>query len=519
MKLPARLFALALSLACAVTAVGSRPNTPRDKRRRRWLTSLPPMKTIRCLQFVAAVAVVFSAGSGQAAEAKKPNVLFIAIDDLNHWVGHLGRHPQTKTPNIDRLAKLGVTFTKAYCAAPACNPSRASLMSGLRPSTTGCYLNSQPWNPAIAPDKLLNTQFARNGYRVFGAGKIYHGSEKGGQWTDYHSGGRGGGTALKLHPSAKDDGVGGIKFGPLANTDEQMPDYSTVSYCLEKMAEKSDQPFFIACGLVKPHMPFSVPKKWFDLFPLETIQLPPHRADDLDDVPPAGVRMAGPQGDHAAIVKSGRWPEAVQAYLATIAFCDSQIGRLLDGWEKSPQRDNTVICLWSDHGWSLGEKSHWRKFALWEEPTRTVFIWKAPGITPAGVACDRPVDYTSVYPTLCTLTGLPKPAHLEGHDITPLLKNPKAAWEHPALTTHGRMNHAIRTEGWRYIRYADGSEELYNEQTDPLEYTNLAKDQKYAGTKQELAKLLPKKDAADLPGGGGGEAERAKAKTARKNKQ
>jgi len=156
-----------------------------------------------------------------------------------------------------------------------------------------------------------------------------------------------------LHPSAKDDGVGGIKFGPLANSDEEMPDYKTVSYCLEKMAEKSDRPYFIACGLVKPHMPFSVPKKWFDMFPLDTIQLPPYREDDLDDVPPAGVRMARPEGDHAAIVRSGRWKEAVQAYLATIAFCDAQVGRLLEGWEKSPQRDKTIICLWSDHGWSL----------------------------------------------------------------------------------------------------------------------------------------------------------------------
>jgi arylsulfatase A-like enzyme len=483
------------------------------------------MNTQRCLLLILSIGLLSAVVSVPAADAKKPNVLFIAIDDLNHWVGHLGRHPQTKTPNIDRLAKLGVTFTKAYCTAPSCNPSRASLMSGLRPSTTGCYNNSQPWHPAVSDDKLLNTHFAKNGYRVYGAGKIYHSSERGGTWTDYGSGSKDAGAkkALTLHPSAKDDGVDGIKFGPLANSDEEMPDYSTVSYCLEKMAEKSDQPFFIACGFVKPHMPFSVPKKWFDLFPLETIQLPPHREDDLADVPPAGVKMAGPDRDHADIVKSGRWKEAVQAYLATIAFFDAQLGRLLDGWEKSPQRDNTVICLWSDHGWSLGEKSHWRKFALWEEPTRTVFIWKAPGVTPAGIACDRPVDYASVYPTLCSLTGLPKPAHLEGHDITPLLKNPKAAWEHPALTTWGLKNHAIRTEGWRYIRYADGSEELYNEQTDPLEYTNLAKDPKYSGTKQELSKWLPKTDAKDLPGGKGGGEDEADAKNAarkaKKNKQ
>jgi len=447
--------------------------------------------------------------------AGKPNVLVIAIDDLNHWVGHLGRNPQTSTPNIDRLAKMGVTFTKAYCTAPACNPSRASLMSGQRPSTTGCYLNSQNWRPGITEDKLLNSHFFRSGYQVFGAGKIYHGAgDRGGDWTDYFPGTGG---PLKLHPSANDDGVGGIKFGPLANTDEEMPDYGVVSYCIEKMAGASDQPFFIACGLVKPHMPFSVPKKWFDLFPLDSIQLPPHRTDDLDDVPPAGVKMAKPEGDHAAIVNSGRWKEAVQAYLATIAFCDSQVGRLLDAWEKSPQRDNTIICLWSDHGWSLGEKSHWRKFALWEEPTRTVFIWKAPGMTSGGV-CDRPVDYSSVYPTLCALTGLPQPGHLEGHDLSPLLKDPKATREVPAITTHGFQNHTVRTQDWRYIRYANGDEELYDETADPLEYTNLAGKPEHAARKAELAKWLPKTNTPDLPSGGGGEGDESK-KAKRKAKK
>ena len=233
------------------------------------------------------------------------------------------------------------------------------------------------------------------------------------------------------------------------------------------------------------------------------------RADDLDNVPPAGVKMAKPQGDHADIVKSGRWKEAVQAYLATIAFCDAQIGRLLDAWEKSPQRDNTIICLWSDHGWSLGEKSHWRKFALWEEPTRTVFIWKAPGVTPVGGVCNRPVDYTSIYPTLCALTGLPQPAHLEGRDISPLLKDVKTAWDVPAITTHGLRNHTVRTEDWRYIRYADGSGELYHNAEDPLEYTNLAGQSAHQAKQTELAQWLPKINAPELPGGGRGEGDDA----------
>lgn len=210
-------------------------------------------------------------------------------------------------------------------------------------------------------------------------------------------------------------------------------------------------------------MPFSVLKKWFDMFPLDTIQLPPHRADDLDDVPLAGVKMAGPQGDHAKIIASGRWKEAVQAYLATIAFCDSQVGRLLDGLEKSPHRDNTIVCLWSDHGWSLGEKSHWRKFALWEEPTRRVFAWKVPGVTQPGSVCGRTVDYVNIYPTICDLAGLPQPKHLDGHSFVSLLKNPEADWGLPVITTHGFKNQTVRTEAWRYIRYANGDEELYDE--------------------------------------------------------
>jgi len=466
----------------------------------------------RSLAFVLSVFVLLAGGLSSAQGADRPNVLFIAIDDLNHWVGHLGRHPQTKTPNIDRLAKQGVTFTRAYCTAPACNPSRASLMSGQRPSTTGCYLNSQNWRPGISEDKLLNSHFAREGYRVYGAGKIYHGAaDRGGEWTDYFPGK---GTP-KRHPDAKDDGVGGIQFYPVAETDEEMPDYGVVSYGIEKLQEKSDKPFFLAVGLVKPHMPFSVPKKWYDQFPLESIELPPHRADDLADVPPAGVKMAGPQGDHAKIVASGRWKEAVQAYLATIAFCDSQVGRLLDGLEKSPHRDNTIVCLWSDHGWSLGEKSHWRKFALWEEPTRTVFVWKVPGVTAPGGVCGRTVDYSNIYPTVCELTGLPRPDHLDGASFASLLKDPQGAWDHPAVTTHGFKNHTVRSEGWRYIRYANGDEELYDESADPLEYRNLAGLSEFAAQKAAMAKSLPKTDAADLPatrGGGNGRGAAARKK-------
>jgi arylsulfatase A-like enzyme len=206
----------------------------------------------------------------------------------------------------------------------------------------------------------------------------------------------------------------------------------------------------------------------------------------------------------------------VQAYLATIAYCDHEVGRLIDAWEKSPEKDNTIICLWSDHGWSLGEKEHWRKFALWEEPTRTVFIWKAPGVTQPGGLCARPVDYASIYPTLCSLAGIPAPSHLEGADISVLLRNPAAEWQLPAVTTWMKGNHAVRTEDWRYILYADGSEELYHAAADPLEHVNLAARPEMAAKKAELAKFIPTKDAPDLPRGKGGDSEEGGGAPARK---
>jgi arylsulfatase A-like enzyme len=450
------------------------------------------MRWLLCL--AAAAAACWPASAADAP--KRPNVLFIAVDDLNHWVGHLGRNPQAKTPNIDRLAKKGVTFTRAYCAAPVCNPSRAALLSGLRPSSTGVYDNGQDWKPVIDKDKTLTTQFLKAGCDVYGAGKIYHASaHRPGEWTDYFVGGK---EKAKAHPDAKDDGVGGIRFKPLTD-DSTLADKVIVDYGIRQLRAKHDKPFFLAVGLHKPHMPWDVPKKYYDLFPLDKVELPPTREDDLKDVPPAGVRMAKPQGDHAAILRSGRWKEAVQGYLAAIAYCDAQVGRLLDAFDKSPYRENTVIVFWGDHGWHLGEKQHWRKFALWEEATRVPCIWVAPGVTKPGGVCDRTVDLMCVYPTLCCLCGLERPGHLEGEDIKPLLLDPKARWEKPAISTFHRNNHAVRTARWRYIRYADGGEELYDHDQDEYEWTNLAKDVRYADVKKELIKLLPTTNKPELP--------------------
>ncbi|WP_395090539.1 sulfatase [Armatimonas sp.] len=443
------------------------------------------------------VALLTSAAMAQS----KPNVLFIAVDDLNAWVGHLGANPQAKTPNIDRLAKRGVTFTRAYCAAPVCNPSRAALMSGLRPGATGVYDNSEPWQPVISKDKTLTTQFLGAGYEVFGAGKIYHSSaHRPGEWSDYLAGENR--TAKETaHPTAKNDGVGGIKFQPLTD-DSTLSDEGIVDYGIQHLGKKHDKPFFLAVGVHKPHMPWNVPKKYYDRFPLETIKLPAgYREDDLKDVPPAGVKLAKPQGDHAQMLESGRWKEAIQGYLAAISYCDEQIGRLLDAYDKSPEKENTIIVFWGDHGWHLGEKSHWRKFALWEEAVRAPFIWVAPGVTKPGGVCDRTVDFMSIFPTLCDLTGIARPAHVEGSNLRTLLANPKAAWSTPAITTYGQNNHTVRDANWRYIRYANGDEELYDEIKDPYEFTNLASKPELANVKAELAKWLPKINKPAAKGG------------------
>jgi iduronate 2-sulfatase len=447
-------------------------------------------------RLIVGIALLFGFSSVQvmgAEPTKRPNVLFIAVDDLRDWVGYLNKNPQTITPNIDKLAKRGLAFTRSYCAAPVCNPSRAALMSGMRPSTTGVYDNGNDWRKVIPPEQTLNDTFRKAGYFVCGAGKIYHGAyERRADWDDYLT--REGGNPL---PKGN-DGVGGIKFAPLDCKDEDLAEWKITNYAIEQLGKKHDKPFFIACGLHKPHMPWNVPQKYYDMHPLKDIKLPPLMENDLADIPPAGIRMARPEGDHKAIVDSGRWKEAIQGYLAAITYCDAMIGRLMDAFEKSAYRDNTIVVFWCDHGWHLGEKEHWRKFALWEEATRSPLIWCVPGMTKTGSVCERTVDFMTIYPTLTDLCGIPTPKHVEGKSIRPLLADPKATWSEPAVTTYRFKNHTVRTEEWRYIRYANGDEELYNEVKDPNEWTNLALKPEYADKKKELAKLLPAKDAADI---------------------
>lgn len=440
-----------------------------------------------------------------AAPKDKPNILLIIADDLNNWVGPMKGHPQTITPNLDRLAKRGVTFQNAQASAPLCNPSRASFMTGRRPSTTGIYDNDQPAMPHIPRGVAINDYIRKFGYTSLGSGKIYHYHQY--REEDWDKVVFYADDTLPNHEAVRRPGPFGYRMftedKPQEKFNEQraesaLVDYRSVSWAIEEL-QKQNGPFFLACGIHRPHTPWDVPKKYYDMHPMESITLPEVLPNDLDDVPQAGINFARPNGVHAEILKLGIWKDRVRAYLAAISYCDAQVGRLLDALDNSKFRDNTIVIFVGDNGWHLGEKKHWGKSALWKQATNVPLIWSVPGMTPNGASCDRAVDLDSIFPTLCELTGIPKPEWAEGTSITKLLKKPASKWDVPAISTYLQNNHAIITDEWRYIRYADGSEELYNEKADGREWTNKASDPKLAKVKVELAKYLPKVNATPVP--------------------
>lgn len=443
--------------------------------------------------------VLTTLASVEAVE--QPNVLFLAIDDLNDWIGALNGHPQSRTPNLDRLVSRGTLFTNCHCPAPACNPSRAALMTGIRPSTSGVYHNPQPWRKAMPDAVTLSQHFMQNGYAALGAGKIYHGRYPDPEsWDDYFPAKNRNHPAdpvPKNRPLNRLPKTAHFDWGPVHASTAEMGDHKVVSWVIDQLHSDHGRPFFLACGIFRPHLPWYVPPSYFERFPLDKIELPKVLETDLEDVPLAGRRMANPEKDHSRVVGHDQWKRAVQGYLASIAFADDQVGRLLDALDASPYKKNTIIVFWTDHGWHLGEKQHWRKFALWERATKTPMAIVAPGITKENQRCEKPVNLVDIYPTLIDICNLPKRSELDGVSLRPLLQDADAVWTRPSLTTHGRNNHALRSSRYRYIRYADGSEELYDHQVDPHEWKNLAAVEAMAAIKSDLAKWLPGTNAAE----------------------
>jgi len=447
------------------------------------------------LFFVWLLATVASANA-TADPQSKPNVLFIAVDDLNDWTGYLGGHPQAHTPNIDALANRSIAFTHAYSPAPACGPCRTALMYGLYPHRSGSYGHHGVYDPAnlLSEDQLpLNLTFQNNGYYTAGCGKIFHYGEKRG-WDDYRRGFGG------KRPESVDAPGPGIRMKTGAidtDDDRETAEGKLANWTIEQLNADHDKPFFIAMGLYKPHLPWVSPRKYYDQHPLDKVELPPAPADDLDDVPDAGKLFAEqlvgfrPWNDHAEVTAvEGAWRQLVRGYLASCSFSDANVGRVLDALAASPHADNTIVVLWGDHGWHLGEKSAWRKMTLWERGTRTPFIIRMPGQT-VGQRVQAPVTLLDIYPTLVELCSLAIDQPLDGANLTPLLENPDADWNRPAIMSHGPGNFAVRLDQWRLIRYADGSEELYDIHRDPKEHTNLATDPAYDATRLKLREHVP----------------------------
>lgn len=445
-----------------------------------------------------------------ATAADRPNVLLIAIDDLNDWVGCLGGHPQVKTPHMDRLAAAGTVFVNAHCQAPLCNPSRTSLLTGLRPSTTGIYAldgwfrNSPPFKDRLT----LPQYFAAQGYHTMTTGKVFHDAypPKEGRvdGTEFGVWGYPGnyGPFPKQPFVRTPTGHPLIDWGVFPQRDEEEDDWKVTDWAIEHLRSlPREKPFFMSVGLRRPHVPCYAPRKWFDLYPLDTLRLPPVQADDRADTPPFSwyLHWDLPEPRLAWLQDNDQWRPLVQAYLACVSFVDSQVGRLIEGLDSAGFADRTIVVLLGDNGWHLGEKAITGKTSLWDRSTRVPLIVAGPGLAGGG-RCTRPAELLDVYPTLVELAGLPEDERLEGHSLVPQLRDATAPREWPAITTAGQHNHGIRTENWRYIRYADGSEELYDMTSDANEWHNLASDPRHEADRRELAKWLPAANEPPMPG-------------------
>ena len=472
--------------------------------------SMPRMARLCLAGAFAACALPCGAAQAAAPAAKRPNVLFIAIDDQNDWVGPLKGHPLVRTPHMDRLAERGTTFLNAHIQSPLCNPSRTSLMLGLRPSTTGIY-GLAPWFRTLDAWKdrvTLPQHFKAHGYRTYTTGKIYHGGVGGPQKqkVEFDVWGPPGGIGVKpkakLIPPTPMGNHPLMDWGVFPHRDEDKQDYIVASWAIDRLREMPrDEPFFLAVGFFLPHVPCYATQPWFDLYPDDDSVLPPHREDDRDDTPRFSwyIHWRLPEPRLRWVRENNQWRNLVRSYLACTSFIDAQIGRLIDALEAAGLAENTVIVLWSDHGFHLGEKGITGKNTLWERSARVPLIFAGPGVA-RNARCSRPAELLDLYPTLIDLCGLSSRNDLEGISLLPQLRDAAAPRERPAITTHNQGNHGIRSERWRYIRYADGTEELYDMVHDPNEWTNLAGDPAHAGIIAEHRRHLPSPDVPPAPG-------------------
>ena len=473
----------------------------------------------RCFLSGIGLVILLSSG-GEANGAGRPNVLFLVVDDMRDWVGCLGGYPgEVKTPNIDRLAGKGVLFTNAHCPAPKCAPSRAATMTGLRPSTTGLYDNGHWWYPNLPDVVTIPAHFRAHGYRTVGAGKIFHhtaGNHPPNQWdhfqpirfnddpwfrsSDLNYPWTAGAPFPAGYPFS---GVEGLPhendWGAIPRAESDYDDRQTADYAVRFLENFSgEQPFFLASGLFRPHLPWYVPQRFLDLYPLATVRLPHIKEGDLSDVPSEGRALArARRSDFERIQAAGKWREAVRAYLASISYADDLLGRVLDALERSGTAENTVVVLWSDHGLHLGEKEHWHKSTLWEAATRVPLIIAAPNY--ARGRCQIPVSLVDIYPTLIELCGLSSIEQLDGESLVSMLKAPGKHQDRAAVTEFRRGNATLRTGSHRYTHYSNDGQELYNHLEDPHEWHNLIEEPEGQGLARLLSRHLPDSWAPSAP--------------------
>jgi len=443
---------------------------------------------------------------GQTQE--RPNVLLIILDDLNDWV--LPDNKKIPSPHIDNLRESGVWFRNAHVPSPACNPSRVAILTGQEPFNTGVYGNSSDWQKALPDVITLPHYFKMHGYITYGAGKIFHHAHSGifhdqqafdayfHFYEDYFPYEK----VNQLEGYTNEEGhfryvSNSFDWGPLPYAEEAMLDVNSVNWSIDVLAQQHQQPFFLTVGLFRPHLPYFAPERYFEIFehePVEDLSL----KDDLDDVPSGAMKLKNQWSHLYKTIDQGEaLGSATRAYKAATAFADDQIGRLLNALEASNHKENTIVVLISDHGYHLGEKEHWTKFVLWERATRVPFIISGPGI-PDGEVRDQPVSLINLYPTLSDLCDLPVPDGVDGQSLRKVI-NEESHHLPPAISTYLQNNHALRSRKYRYIRYADGTEELYDMIHDPQEYHNIADEEALREVIEGFRAYLPTGVASQVP--------------------
>jgi len=456
---------------------------------------MPRYIIVFCLSVVLAISSI--------GDQPRPNVLFVSIDDFNDWgPSQLNGEPfAVETPNFDSLATEGILFTNAHCNAPACNPSRTSIMSGLHPVSTGVYGNSMDWraNPVFDDILLLPEYFKKHGYATLGGGKIYHANQGSDREREGHLSPRGWDS---FFPSFKQQlpvqsmpdippnrGEGKFDWGGTGKPLEEMGDHKVVNWAIDQMNTVREEPLFLAVGIYRPHMPWYIPDSFYDKY--EDVEIvPPSNPDGWDKNIPLDLlkrtkRFREFTGD----------PGPSRGYAACISYADFELGRLIKALKASPIAENTIVVVWTDHGWHLGEKGHFSKFTLWEESTQVPLLLVSPGLMPKEV--DTAVSLLDVYPTLVALAGLPENNDNEGQNLLPIISQ-KTDWNRTILTSSNETFHAVRDGRYRYIK-SPVAEGLFDHFHDPREFNNLAEDPEYAQVIDRLSDALPDNPRPSMP--------------------